>query len=72
MTTIGMLVLIAVIVLVIFFVGFAFGRTSAKIDGILRVDDVSDTKTRWVFDMQVDPETIKKKTYAHFKVIASK
>lgn len=72
MTTIEMLLLITIIVIGVFFGGFAIGRATAKIDGILRVDDSDETKIRWVFDMQVDPETIKKKTYAHFKVMVSR
>lgn len=72
MTTIGTFLIMSVIVLVVFFFGYAIGKLNAKIDGILIVDDSDEERTRWVFDMKKDPSDIKKQTYVRFKIVESK
>lgn len=72
MTTIWMLMIIAIIVTGVFFVGFIIGRASSKIDGILMINEVDEVKTRWIFDMRITPEMLKEKKYVHFKVMEQK
>lgn len=54
---------------------FAFGvgillgmNVSDTIDGLFIVDDSDDKRTKWILDVNIDPDTIPNKKEIHLKV----
>lgn len=63
-----MVIILIILNLVIFLFGYFIGRTSAKIDGYIIVDDSDEERTKWVFDLKKDPSGFLKQKYVRFKV----